>query len=58
MALLPRFQREPEWCVQHCVPAPCLFCLSPQVADILIEYHKKDDKPLDCLFCDPDMNNN
>lgn len=55
---LPKFQKEPGFCPLHSSPAPCLFCLSPEVAQLVGKYHKNEKKIEGFLFMKADENQN
>lgn len=55
---IPRHQLEPSFCPLHSSKAPCLYCLSPEVAELVSIYHKEDDKANGFLFIQPDLNQN
>jgi len=58
MGVHPRYTLEPSFCPVHLSKAPCLFCLSPEVAQLISDYHEADLRASGFLFLQADLNEN
>jgi hypothetical protein len=59
VVLIPKYELSPRFCPLHSTPAPCLYCLSPEVATIADKYHKDKHLYFDgFLFQEADLNEN
>ena len=54
----PKHQSEPDFCPRHSCYAPCLYCLAPQVAEIVHKYHEEQKSFQGFLFLQIDGNEN